>query len=848
MSALPAMAGLFEGARRATLHVSRLALTLLCLASAAYCLLSHVPFSNQALFERGGSPSVQLFVALQPWLFVLLSAAVVATTLPRYRFGRSKGWSVVMAISLGGFAIWMIVAGPLANAATDGANLARASWMLVPLAVVGFFDVLDASRRVIWVSSRGAESARQFQSLVAAALAVTIVFFMAGVVRGPGGTLRAAEGLAVGFTAFWSQLVLAACAFIGLAFARAAASFAYRSAFWEAVIVAALGAIVFAKALVTIVLLPLAVEGVDAWVFAISAGASLALLVYGTGIRHRALLESPEIESGVDVVVAGLGLVPRISRPVLVAATFGLVIVVWGAAVKLAAVDWEFVLQRLLVVATWIAFTMVFYRLIPPRDPAPDGTIVWLEVCVLVLGGHYAFDQLRSGVPVSAAAGSLDGAAAQWRSRDAGFRLANDAISLSRRYPDEEFYALLRDRSNLSRRNAIEPVAVGQVDRLGELVAPRPNIFIVTIDGLRRDQVGAAGAGSTLTPEIDLLAREGVSFRNAFTRYGAVGMAEPSIWLGGMTLHESYVEPFDPMNALQRLLESGRYREFLGDGPILKSLVRDGPSITRLQQGPDGGDVCAQIEKLEATLEPFAGGTEPVFAYLHQPDLRDGLRREGLDTTLDGVVPGTSRSLAKRLSRVEACHGGFFDFVRSKAMWDSSIVIVTSDRGDTSGPHGTREGAYSLVPDLLRVPLVIKLARDQRSAYRADPDAIAFTSDITPTLYYLLGLRPIRNSDFLGRPLFTVELREQLPYIRGDYLVASGYGPVYGILAENGRRLYVADAINARDTVYEIPRDGAPSARDPEPGESRRAHALMREKLKAIGELYRFPPEGRGTN
>lgn len=38
---------------------------------------------------------------------------------------------------------------------------------------------------------------------------------------------------------------------------------------------------------------------------------------------------------------------------------------------------------------------------------------------------------------------------------------------------------------------------------------------------------------------------------SAFTRYGATGLSEPSIWVGGRMLHKQYIEPFHPMNALQ---------------------------------------------------------------------------------------------------------------------------------------------------------------------------------------------------------------------------------------------------------------------------------------------------------
>jgi arylsulfatase A-like enzyme len=44
----------------------------------------------------------------------------------------------------------------------------------------------------------------------------------------------------------------------------------------------------------------------------------------------------------------------------------------------------------------------------------------------------------------------------------------------------------------------------------------RPNIVIVLVDDMRWDEYGAAGHNYLKTPNIDRIAREGASFKNAF--------------------------------------------------------------------------------------------------------------------------------------------------------------------------------------------------------------------------------------------------------------------------------------------------------------------------------------------
>jgi hypothetical protein len=513
------------------------------------------------------------------------------------------------------------------------------------------------------------------------------------------------------------------------------------------------------------------------------------------------------------------------------------------AAVSLAGFDWSFLQQRLLVIGAWTIFAALFYRIIPARDPAPDATIVWLEFCALILGGHYALDRWGGHIPAIAGGGNLEAAEARWRTWDVAYQLGRDAVTLRPVVTSDDLYTFLRSHTNISRAKKVDPVEVELVESFEPSTGPRPHVFIFVIDSLRRDYVGAINKSVTFTPSIDALAKEGVVFTNAFARYGATGLSEPSIWVGGEMIHKQYVEPFHPMNSLQKLVEGDRYREFLGHDPILEAVVRDGPMLERMPTVGVGEHLCDQIKQLETRVGSLAGREEPVFTYLQPLDVHiSSIRREGDSVPAGESYPGFYAPYAWRVRRLDACLGGFFNFLREKGMWDTSLIVVTADHGDSLSEGGQWGHAYSLAPEILRVPLVVKLPRAQQGVLKADPGAIAFITDITPTLYYVLGHRPIRDNDLLGRPLFTEELREQKPYLRGDFLVASSYGPVWGILGENGRKLYVADAINFRDTVYEIPKDGATKSRDPEPGERRRAHELLRTKIQAIAEWYHYTP------
>ena len=116
---------------------------------------------------------------------------------------------------------------------------------------------------------------------------------------------------------------------------------------------------------------------------------------------------------------------------------------------------------------------------------------------------------------------------------------------------------------------------------------------------------------------------------------------------------------------------------------------------------------------------------------------------------------------------------------------------------------------------------------------------MAFLTDITPTLYALLGREPTLRNDIFGRPLFAARARDLPAAERAGarFLVASSYGPVYGILGENGRSLYIADSVNYTEHLFDL--TGYPSA--PPPPLSDHERATYRDQVRsAIDSIHKF--------
>lgn len=134
---------------------------------------------------------------------------------------------------------------------------------------------------------------------------------------------------------------------------------------------------------------------------------------------------------------------------------------------------------------------------------------------------------------------------------------------------------------------------------------------------------------------------------------------------------------------------------------------------------------------------------------------------------------------------------------------------------------------------------MVHLPASLRNSLKWDENALAFSTDITPSLYYLLGQKNIANKPWFGRPLFTENLPEQAAYKRPQYLVASSYASVFGLLSNQGHTLYIADAVNEAEYTYDVRSDTRIEASASQLNEWRGA---VRRLLDGIDELYSFNP------
>ncbi len=526
-----------------------------------------------------------------------------------------------------------------------------------------------------------------------------------------------------------------------------------------------------------------------------------------------------------------------------VAGLVALPLAAYALATSVERLDWNFLLQKLGVFVVWLGAFGMAHRLVRSR-PAPAGVLATLLPPALVLAAFVSADAAQSRLKAWTGDARLDPEFVldRYSAVDPSFHLISDLLRANSG-EGAEFYGYLKANSTIA-AIPIEPIDINFVDPLRPTSARRPHIFLLVIDSMRRDYVSAYNPAVTFTPSLGAFARDSFVFERAYTRYGGTGLAVPSIWSGGMLMHKQYVRPFDPMDTLAKLLAADDYRRMMSYDSVVSALVPRVAALTELDRGKRNldFDLCSTLPELAGHLESTRDDPRPVFGYSLPQTVHFAVVMFQKPMPAEDAFSGFFAPVAAGLQRTDRCFGTFIDFLKRSGMYDDSVIIVTSDHGDSLGDQGRWGHAYTIFPEVMRVPLIMHLPTWLRSNLTTDLARPAFLTDIAPTLYSLLGYAPASLGSLYGEPLFVP--RDQTPSDRRheSYLVASSYGSVYGTLRHNGRALYIADAIDGRDYAYDT-RDNSIGARVQVTEALRSLNwNLIRRDIDRLGAQYHFSP------
>jgi hypothetical protein len=717
-------------------------------------------------------------------------AALLNVLVPHLRARRARR---VVANGLAVFAgavVTLNTVTPLLPRLHDGtASVAAGVLALVPVMWIGALDHLAAWRFMAGQQGADRDSAwqeqdgRLFLACAAAAVLLTACYaVLASVSIG-----RAFEpdllsaGLARGVGAsLLGHLLMFLAAFVTLS---AAARLGGRSVAGQYVVLLGAATLLFAALFSRLLGDSVGLVNPAARWAAGMTGASIAASWGGMRLARHAR-SGARLRTGLDVFFTP-ALEGEPGRPVAMALVAVLPLA-WGVAAVAARIDWDFVLLKSGVVVVWVVTFALVYRAAPLRSmPA----LLIVGACAAPVGVHVA---LRSS---GANQHTLD----RYAVHNPSFLLADGL--LRERKGSSSFTRYLRANTGLT-DVVVKPVTIDFVPSLTPAPsAERPHVFLLVIDSLRSDYLSPYNPGVRFTPHLGEFASENIFFPNAFTRYGGTGLSMPAIWAGSVLAHKQYVLPFDRMNALEKLVDANGYRRIQTRDHITEALWTPGDRL-ELERGKDEMDFefCGTMDELGRALDNGAAADGPLFVQTRSLTLHIAAIRKAT------VPPGRTYSgfnppYAYAVERIDACFGAFIQRLKRLNLYDRSVVVLTADHGEIIGEDGRWGHSYHLFPQVIQVPLLIHLPRAS-AAVQVDRGAVSLSTDITPTIYSVLGYQPHGPEPLAGHSLIGSSAGELASRRRGTYVLSASYGAVYAVVSGNGRRLYIADGVQEQDHEY----------------------------------------------
>jgi arylsulfatase A-like enzyme/Flp pilus assembly protein TadD len=271
-------------------------------------------------------------------------------------------------------------------------------------------------------------------------------------------------------------------------------------------------------------------------------------------------------------------------------------------------------------------------------------------------------------------------------------------------------------------------------------LAKRPNVLLVTIDTLRADHVGSYGAPEVSTPTLDALARQGVRFQVALSASPLTLPSHASILTGlyppahGVR-HNGLFRLEARFDTLAERLHAAGY----ATGAVVGSVV-----LAR-RYGLDQG-----FESYDDEVSPHAavpGG------YLERD--ADAVTDRALEWLSTAPPPYADRfrerPYAGEVAFVDASLARLLAGLRDAQLLDDTLIVATSDHGESLGEHGEVTHGYGLYDATLAVPLVLRGPGIPQGRVVEEP---VRTVDIAPTVLRRAGLEPPPAVD--GRDLATL--------------------------------------------------------------------------------------------
>jgi len=802
------------------------------LFSSLYCLLAFLPYTYCAFIKAPPYPAMPWFAHHQALLYWLAAAAGLVAS--DYVWKRSKPSRTTLGLAIAVVAFGIYVSGRpfLASLQSDGTAY---WWSLASLLPLIALTLLSGHAPKPNDDSERHPALFKYSLGVVVALVVSAVYVVSSRIQVYGETRKVAFSAQFLNAVAWSiisHLTVALIVLSILNLIRVVASRCRKPGLYRQWLLGICITIVLGFAMARFLDSAMSFDGWGAYVYAFALSGTVTLWGFSIALPLRPPKSSSE----------ELGWWQKATTWVILALLVGLSL---ASHSLIGGEDWNGLVASTWVGFFWIAISLCIARLQPRRAAYPIASVLGILVAGVLLYEGVQFTKILWSKALGSTDDEISLNLEEYGARDASFQFAHHLLGNGRHEKCGELCRILREYTNVRDTHISQGVRL--VDHLLPAQGETPNIFIFVVDSMRADYLGAYNPGVDYTPHLDSLARDSITFHHAYTHYAGTSLSEPSIWAGAELLHAHFPQPFDEVNSLRMLAKTDGYELVVSYDSVLRQLFSASDTVTKLDIDKDTWnrfEACSTIAELESHLDGRQNKNQPVLFYAQPMNVHQFARNDVPSPNSQHWPerPGMTRRITYEVHWVDSCLGGFLDYLKQQGMYDDSVIIVASDHGDATGEFGRSSHSTLIWPEIIRVPLIVHVPQRMRSRLIYDDTRLSTLSDIAPTLYYLLGHRPILQHPLFGRPLLAETKRELDAYPQEDLFLASDVRAVYGVLSADGRYLYTTYDSPDQSYLFDLSIDPNAQHSILTPALKRHYDEQILDRLQFIGNYYGYKP------
>ena len=158
------------------------------------------------------------------------------------------------------------------------------------------------------------------------------------------------------------------------------------------------------------------------------------------------------------------------------------------------------------------------------------------------------------------------------------------------------------------------------------------------------------------------------------------------------------------------------------------------------------------------------------------------------------------------ITQTDAAIGRLLDTIDEYGLYENTVVIITSDHGDTCGGHRMIDKHYCMYEDIIKVPLIIRYP--ERVKAKMYNGLVYNCLDLGVTICDMAGARPIQG-ETAGKSLLPLLLDENADKLREEVMITHN-GQQFGLFTQRAVRgkkyKYVFNAADI-DELYDLEND-----------------------------------------